>query len=379
MNSLSRESVLELLQQLIRIPSVNPMIAPAEGTGERQIAEYAVNWLRERGVDAWIDDLGSGRVNAVAAIGNGSGPTLVACAHIDTVQTDGMTIPPFEPTAVGNRVYGRGSYDMKGGVAAIMCAAAALAQVELKGRFLVALVADEEYASIGAQDFVKRYKADACAVTEPTTNGMKELITAHKGFVWLELTASGTAAHGSRWDLGMSAIARMARAIVALDDFDRMTLRKRVHPLVGPASMHTSLIQGGSGVSTYAENCTAQVERRTIPGESMEAVVQEMRDIVGDDVDVKVLLRRPALEGTSDSRIAQCALTAMKNVTGVDPAIAGVAYWMDAALFAEAGMDAVNFGAVGEGAHAAVEWVDLDTVVQCAHALYEPGVSFCGL
>jgi acetylornithine deacetylase len=377
MDPLSRESVLDVLQQLIRIPSVNPIIAPDEGTGERAIAEFARDWLAQRGVKAWIDEIEGDRVNVVAETGAGSGSTLVACAHIDTVQTAGMDIPPFEPRVDGSRVYGRGSYDMKGGVASIMCAAAALHTTGIAGKFMVALVADEEYASIGAQDFVKRYKADACIVTEPTSLGMEELVTSHKGFVWLDVIVHGRAAHGSRWQDGVSAIAKMGPIIGALDEFNRNVLRNREHPLVGPASMHCSMIAGGSGVSTYAAECRLSIERRTIPGETPEQVVDEIRNIVGTDADVTVTLERPPLDVSADSRIADCARRAMQKVTGKKPAVAGVAYWMDAALFANAGMDTLNFGAKGEGAHAAIEWVDLDTVVQCAQTLYETGVLFC--
>src|SRR5712692_5322321 len=117
-----------LLQELIRIPSVNPAIAPDEGTGETAIARFAVEWLRARGIEAWVDDVAPGRPNAVGRVGDGQGPTLVLYGHLDTVQASNMTIPPFEPTIDGNRVYGRGSQDMKSGVAAIMVAAARLAQ-----------------------------------------------------------------------------------------------------------------------------------------------------------------------------------------------------------------------------------------------------------
>ncbi|MGQ0815791.1 MAG: M20/M25/M40 family metallo-hydrolase [Gemmatimonadota bacterium] len=374
---LSRESVLELLQQLVRIPSVNPSLAPMEGTGERAIAEFARDWLIARAVKAWIDDIAPGRCNAVAEIGNGSGPALVACGHLDTVHVSGMAIPPFEPRVEGARLYGRGSYDMKGGVAAIMTAAAALAQRNLAGKFMVALVADEEYGSLGAQDFVRRYQADACVVTEPTENGMQELVTAHKGFVWLEVVTRGRAAHGSRWNEGVSAIAKMGPIIAALDEFDRNVLRKREHPLIGAASLHAGVVSGGVGFSTYAAECSLKVERRSLPGETPEQVLAEVCELAGPDAEVSIVLAQPPLHVSADSRIAQCARAALQQVTGKDPTISGVWYWMDAALFAQAGMDTVNFGASGEGAHAAVEWVDVDTVVQSARALYETGVMFC--
>ena len=375
---IARDEVLKVLQKLISIPSVNPSIAPDEGTGERAIAAFAVQWMTDHGVKAWMDEVAPGRFNAVGEVGTG-GPTLVGCAHIDTVQTAGMTIPPFEPTVDGNKVYGRGSYDMKGGAAAVLCTAAALAKSDFRGRFMVALVADEEYASIGAADFVKRYRADACVVTEPTLNGMRELIVAHKGFVWLEVVTRGFATHGSRWDLGMSAITAMGRVITACDEFDRNVLRKRNHPLLGPASMHCALINGGSGLSTYAAECRMQIERRSLPDETPEQVLEEISALIKEtkvDGDVAIMLARPPLTVDPKSRIADCARTAMRAVTGNDPVDAGVGYWMDAALFSHAGIPTVNFGSLGAGAHEAVEWVDLETVTSCTRALYETAMLF---
>src|SRR5262245_37421107 len=120
---LARSSVLEVLQQLIRIPSVNPVLAPEEGHGEAGIAGFARDWFLARGIRSWLEEAAVNRPNAVAEAGDGDGPTLVFCAHLDTVATTGMTIPPFEPRVENGRVYGRGSYDMKGGAAAAMCAA----------------------------------------------------------------------------------------------------------------------------------------------------------------------------------------------------------------------------------------------------------------
>ena len=378
-NPLAPPAVLEVLQELISIPSVNPSLDPT-APGEQAIAEFAARWLNDHNVKAWVDEVAPGRFNAVGEVGPGK-RTLVACAHIDTVQTAGMTIPPFNPVVEDNRVLGRGSYDMKGGVAAAMCAAAALANTEYRGRFMLALVADEEWASIGAADWLTRYRADACIVTEPTTNGMRELIVAHKGFVWLEVTTRGFATHGSRWDLGISAIAEMGRVITSCDDFDRKVLRKRTHPLLGPASMHCALISGGTGISTYAAECKLQIERRTLPGESPEQVVAEVEELISAanvDGDVVLKLSRPPLTVDRDAGIARHARAAMQAATGHEPDDAGVAYWMDAALFAEAGIPTVNFGSLGAGAHEAVEWVDLDTVVQCANALYETALRFAG-
>ena len=375
---LSRPEVLKILQSLIATPSVNPTLAPDEGAGEEAIARVAREWLAERGVKAWVEEVAPRRANCVAEVGVGKAPSIVFCAHLDTVSTVGMTIPPFEGRVEGNRVYGRGSYDMKGSAAAILCAAAALAGESFPGRVLVALVADEEYASMGAQDFLKRHKADACVLTEPSEG---RLILAHKGFIWVEITTKGRAAHGSRWDLGVSAIGKMGRIIAALERFDEQELRKRTHPLVGPASQHCSLIQGGSGLSTYAEKCTMKLERRTLPGEEPATVLKELEAVIrsaGEEAEVRLLLTQPPLSCEANSRIAASVREAATAVTGRGPEVAGVSYWMDAALFAAAGIPTVNYGPGGEGAHAAVEWVDLDSVVACAEVLVETARRFCG-
>src|SRR2546425_167423 len=197
---LARDAVLDVVQRLVRVPSVNPSLAPDEANGEAAVALAACQWLNARGVRAWLEEAAPGRPNVVAELGGQSAPTLVLCAHLDTVGTAGMTIPPFEPRVEGEKIYGRGSYDMKGSAAAIMAAAAALAGGDMPGRLMVALVADEEYASVGAMNFVSRHRADACIVTEPSEG---QLILGHKGFVWVELMTTGRAAHGSRWDLGV--------------------------------------------------------------------------------------------------------------------------------------------------------------------------------
>ncbi len=374
---LDRAAVLETLQLLVATPSVNPTLAPGEGTGESAIAAAIRDWFTAHGVECWLEEAAPGRPNAIARVGSGVGPALVLCAHMDTVSTEGMTIPPFDPRVEGNRVYGRGSYDMKGGAAAILCAMAKLAKEPLRGRVMAALVADEEYASIGTQHFVANHKADACIVTEPCD---RKLILAHKGFVWAEITTEGHAAHGSRWDIGVCAIARMGRIIAALDEFDRKQLRARTHPLVGPASQHCSVVRGGAGLSTYAPSATLEVERRTLPGETPEQVLNELRNVIasaGEQATVRLMLTQPPLVCSREARIAQCVRDAATKVTGRAPEEGGVAYWMDAALFAAAGMETVNYGADGAGAHEAVEWADLDSVVTCASVLVLSARKFC--
>lgn len=369
------DNLTNLLSELVRIDSQNPDLVPG-APGERAVAEFCVRWLSERGVEAWIDEVQPGRCNAIARLRGGDGPTLTMCAHLDTVSIDGMEEHGLEPRVNGGRMYGRGTYDMKGGAAAIMMALVELARKPPPGTMLAALVCDEEYASIGAADFVQRYHSDACIVTEPSN---RDLILAHKGFVWAEIETAGVPAHGSRWQDGVSAVARMGRIIAALDEFDRTVLRERTHPLLGPASMHCAMVSGGDGWSTYAPACTLRVERRTLPGESPAAVLSELRRIIagaGEEAEVREALSRSPLECPADTTIAQAVHEAILADTGAAPRTAGVAYWMDAAIFAEAGAATVDYGPDGAGAHAAVEWVDLESVAQCARVLISSATRF---
>jgi len=371
-------SVVGLLSDLIRIPSVNPAIAPEEGHTEEAIADFACAWLADRGVRAWKEEAAPGRPNVVAEIGvDRAGPALILYGHLDTVGTAGMTIPPFEPTIDGGRLYGRGATDMKSGVAACMAAIAALAP-DPPGRILLALVADEEYESVGAADFVRRHRADGCIISESSEG---KLILTHKGFIWADIVTRGRAVHGSRWDLGVSAVARMGRIIAALDRFDAETLRRREAPLVGPASMHCALVRGGSGLSTYAPECTLSIERRTLPGEMEQQVHEELDRVIrdaGEDAEVTIRTTRSAVSIAPDAPLAEAVRGAVRQVTGVTPPDAGAPYWMDSALFVEAGIPAVNYGPTGNGPHEAVEWVDLESVVACANAYVEAARRLCG-
>ena len=365
--AITLEDVTTVLSELVAIPSVNPHLSDHPDAGETAIADHIVGWCASRSIEAWTEEAAPGRFNAIARVGSGS-PVLIFCAHIDTVAVHGMT-DPFTPRVEDGRLYGRGAYDMKAGAAAIMCALEALEKEPAAGTVIGAFVCDEEWASAGAYDFIERHGGDACVVTEPSEG---RLVLAHKGFVWMEVAVRGIAAHGSRWDLGDSAIARMARIVAALDMFDQDQLRQRTYPLLGPASMHVSQIHGGSGISTYAAECTARIERRTLPGESPEQVLLEVEDVIegiGETADVRILMDRPPLVCDRDAPIARTVREAARAMTGTEPEECGVGYWMDAAVFANAGIQTVNIGAAGAGAHGAEEWVELESVVVNARTL----------
>ena len=376
MQSLSGlDAVAALVGDLVSIPSVNPALDPEGGTGEAAIAAFAREWLERHGVRAWLQPVVEGRPNLVAEVGDGDGPTLVLCAHLDTVGTAGMEAP-FRPEVRDGRLYGRGAYDMKASAGAILVAMAELAGRRVAGRVLAALVADEEHASLGAQAFVAEHRADGCILTEPSEG---RLVLAHKGFAWFEVTVRGRAAHGSRFDLGESAIEKAAPLLARLRSFDEETLRRRSGPLVGPASQHVATIAGGSGWSTYADRCVLRIERRTVPGERAGEVARELAEVVassGVEAEVELVLERPPLLCDRDSAVARATREAMREVNGEEPEEAGVAYWMDAALFAAAGIPTVDVGPSGAGAHELVEWVDLRSTAGTAAILVAAALRF---
>jgi acetylornithine deacetylase len=267
-----------------------------------------------------------------------------------------------EPYVDGDRLYGRGAYDMKASLAAIMLAGAEAAKAGLRGDVLVTAVCDEEVGSIGSAALAERLRADAAIVAEPTE---ERLAIAHKGFAWIEIETHGVAAHGSRPDLGEDAIARMGRVLVGLETLDQALRERGGHPLLGSGSVHASTIEGGRELSTYPESCVLRAERRTLPGESQADVEAEAEQLLGEvDGSARVTFFRQPFEVAGDAEIV-----ALVRRHAGDPELVGVPFWADAALFAAAGIPTVLFGPRGEGAHAAVEWVDVESAERCA-ALY---------
>ena len=294
-------------------------------------------------------------------------------AHMDTVGLGGPD-GALTPRIYEDRMYGRGAYDMKGSLAAIMLVAAAATDLRLSGDLIVTAVADEEALSIGSERIAETLTADAAIVTEPT--GL-DVAVAHRGFVWLDLETSGRAAHGSRYDLGIDAIARMGRPLVAIDELDkRLRDEGEVHPLLGGASLHASLIEGGTELSTYPDRCVVKVERRTLPGESLGFVEEQLREVAPNATVTSTFSREP-LETPRDAPIVDLLTRKTSEVIGHSPELIGVPFWTDAALFSAAGIPTVVFGPSGDGAHADVEWVDLNDVERLVEILLATAREFC--
>ncbi len=374
--------ITELLRQLVAIDSVNPDLVPG-GAGEENIARFVADWLQRAGLEVHRDEPAPGRPSVIGiARGTGGGRSLMLNAHMDTVGIVGME-RPHDPYIQDNRLYGRGAFDMKGGLAAIMVAAAAAKQLQLRGDVIITAVADEEYASIGTSSIVKNWHADAAIVTEPTE---LNICVAHKGFIWLEVETIGVAAHGSLPEIGVDAIAKMGKVLVGLEELDHRLRSAPSHRLLKSGSVHASLIKGGQELSSYPKSSTLGVERRTIPGETQQQVESELptifERIATTDPDfkatVKTLLVRDAFEVSEDEPIVQTLRRQATALLGHEPEVVGQTAWMDSAILSTAGIPTVVFGPGGEGAHAVVEWSDLAQVEQCADVLTAVAKEFCG-
>jgi acetylornithine deacetylase len=303
--------------------------------------------------------------------------------HLDTVSLDAMP-HALVPEIRAGRLYGRGSYDMKGGVVACLAAVKALVEggARLPGDVVVAAVADEEYASIGTAHVAAQVNVDGAVVTEPT--GL-DLCLAHKGFVWLEVETLGRAAHGSRFQDGIDANLRMGRVLHELEGLEQELRHRPPHPLVGPPSLHAALLRGGTELSTYAASSTLKIERRTVPGETLSQVEAEVQAILdrlaaadpGFAARRRTLLERQPFEVSPEAPLVKAVRQAAAAHLGRPPIPMGVAYWMDTAILAAAGAEAVALGPIGAGAHAAEEWVDLQSIAGVAAILADTADRYC--
>ena len=359
--------VADLAAALVRIDSVNPALI-AGAAGEAEIADFVAAWLARAGLDVEVVEPVPGRPSVIGvARGTGGGRALLLNAHLDTVGTAAMAAP-FDARVQAGRLFGRGSYDMKGALAAAMLAVADAAALGLAGDVILTAVADEEVASLGTEAVLERVSADAAIVCEPTE---LQVAIAHRGFAGFEIETHGVAAHGSRPDLGVDAIAKMGHVLVALEKLDLRLQSGRRHPLVGAGSLHASLIEGGQEFSSYPERCLLTGERRTLPGETSAEIEADLRAAAGD-ADVRLLVSREPFELDEGHELVH-AVSAAAEVSGV----IGVPFWTDAALVAAAGIPTVLFGPAGEGAHAAVEWVDVSSLERCRHVYAAVAAALC--
>lgn len=364
-----------LTRMLVRHDSRNPSLV-ADAPGEGAVARALAGVLGEWGFTVEMVETSPGRPNVIARLGSSGGRSLMLNGHIDTVGVEGMTHAPFDAEQREGRLYGRGSADMKGGVAA-MCAAAvrAASAGALRCEVIVAAVTDEEYESEGTRAVIASgIRADAAIVTEPTRLA---IAPAHRGFAWIELAVRGRAAHGSRYDIGVDAIRHAALVLAELDAFERDLLVRRTHRLLGHASLHASTIEGGVGWSTYPDSCVVRIERRTLPGESAEQALAEVREAcarvrvrgVALEADAALLFSQGPSDVAEDAPIVRALARAME-ASGEEVVVEGLSAWTDAALLNDAGIPAICYGPGDISlAHSATEWVPIAEIERATAVL----------
>ncbi len=375
------DRAIESLADLVRINSVNPTLVPG-GAGEAQIARFLHSLLRQAGIEAHLQLVSQNRFNIVARLkGGGPGPRILLNGHLDTVSVEGMK-SPFESIQREGKLYGRGSQDMKGGLAAAVMALLVLAQNRqaISGELVVAAVVDEEDQSLVTENFLTEWPHDQpfqfALVLEPTD---LKVCTAHKGFVWLEVGTQGIAAHGSRPKEGLDAIRAMGAVLQELEGLDQHLQSHPSHPLLGSGSLHASMIHGGREWSSYPERCLLSYERRTVPGESLRTVETELEEMLS------ILRERDPLFRAQWRRV--CA-RAPFEIESTHPGVSrffevahcllpdlidwgAVSFWTDAALLAAAGIPTVVFGPRGAGLHSLEEYVIVSDVIGCAEIICE--------
>ena len=372
-----------ILQQLVRIDSVNPDLVPG-ADGEVRIAAWCADWLRAQGFDVTVLEQTPGRPSVVGVKrGTGAGRSLMLNAHLDTVGVATYTGDPFSGDLIDGRVYGRGAVDTKSGLAAILAAAARASAVELAGDLVVTLVADEEFGSIGTEEVLRSFRADAALVIEPSS---LELTTAHRGFAWFELELTGLAAHGSQPERGVDAIWHAGLALRSLDELRQQLNSEPAHASLGHGAVRVSQISGGEDAATVAARCSLTVERRMLPGQSPEWVEAELRALFTAltveepqfQFTLTRLVARAAFEAEPDWLIVRALTSNVERVLGRTAVTRGEPFWTDAGLILEAGIPCVVFGADGEGLHADTEWVDTQSVRALADTLAGTIMDFCG-
>jgi acetylornithine deacetylase len=370
---------LELLRQLVAIPSVNPMGRGLAGPEflEGRLSDFLEAHFRRLGVACERVEVAPGRANVIARFDSaGATRTVLLDAHQDTVPTDGMVIEPFAPVERDGRLYGRGACDVKGGLAAMLAAFERLVAERTAGaaNVILSCPCDEESTMTGVADLVRLWTdparrgslllqwPDAAVIAEPT--GL-DVVVAHKGVTrWVAETA-GRACHSSAPEPGVNAIYRMARVVGALEGYAaELPAAVPPHPLCGPATLSVGRIDGGVSVNTVPDRCRIEIDRRVLPGEDARAVVEPVRQFVGRRAGVEFAFLppwhiSPALADGPNAALANRLLAHVGAVAGPHRAV-GVPYCTHASRIAAAGVPAVVFGPGRiEQAHTKDEWIEV--------------------
>jgi acetylornithine deacetylase len=364
----------KLLCELIALPSVNPAFLPVGDVwaGEERVADFVAVMAARAGLEIELQKVLPGRMNLIAHLRAAGRPTktILLAPHLDTVPVADES--QFVPRKQGDRLYGRGACDTKGSIAAMLSALTTLANSKKRPReteIIFAGLVDEESEQSGSRALARSHlKADLAIVGEPTS---EQIVTAHKGNIWLQIDTRGKSAHGSRPELGRNAIHSMARIVDALEiEYAASLRRRRRHPILGHGTVNVGTIRGGTQPNIVPDACAITVDRRTLPGETEAGVQREIQSF----------LARKKLPATfSLARHAPCSPMEtdtqlplvrqfLKSAGQRKPA--GVNYFCDAAVLAEGGIPSVVFGPGDIAqAHTADEWISLRSLERATQML----------
>ena len=373
-------SVVELLCDLVAIPSVNPMGRDLSGPiyFETRVTEYLSQFFTELNCPYEVIEVSPGRCNVVARYDSpGATRTFLLDAHQDTVPVDGMTIPPFEPTVRDGRIYGRGSSDVKGGMAAMLWAFRRLVLEKPEGAASVVMscTCDEEATTTGINDLIRYWQSgdnrsallntppDAAIIAEPT---LLDVVVAHRGVTRFVITTKGRACHSSDPTQGVNAIYRMARLVNCLEEYAaELPGRSPSHPLCGPATLSVGLISGGASVNVVPDECSIEVDRRLTPGDNAEEAYDDIRRFLADRLDFEFDMKppylvSPTLSNDDNGWLSDALLGHISAVAGPHSAV-GVPYGTHASRTCGAGIPSVVFGPGSiDQAHTKDEWIEID-------------------
>ena len=354
MSAIEQSEVVQLLRQLIAIPSVNPgHTDDAAIANEIRLAEFLGTYLAGKGFELAWDRASEERGSVIATYGPANpSKTIVLEAHTDTVGVKGMAIPPFEPTVENGRVHGRGSCDTKGPMAAALCAlskerierlAAAGVQIQFVGAF------GEEKGNIGADRLVDQgLGADMALILEPTE---LSIVYAHKGALWVELTLSGELAHSSNPASGLNAINAMAELLAWLQEQIVADQAKHRDSTLGPPTLNAGRIEGGVAINIVPHQCTVEIDRRIVPGEEPEDFLRPLESRLEAmkhegrirAYTLKIIKAGMPFITQPDAPLVQ-QLQAALRATGHEPKLTTAAWFSDAGPFAQTCKEVVVFG-----------------------------------
>ncbi|MBA1336979.1 MAG: N-succinyl-L,L-diaminopimelate desuccinylase [Firmicutes bacterium] len=389
---ISEQEIVELIKDLVRIQSY-----PGIKCQETGVAEYIHRFFEKEGIESEVIPVVDGRCNVVARIkGTGGGKTLLLTGHTDTVPPYDMPGDPFEVKIQDRRMTGRGVVDMKGAIACMMAAMAAIkrAGIELKGDLVFAGVIDEENKSEGTIALIKSgIKADAAIVGEPS---QLDICVGHRGLEWFEFYFRGKTVHGGKQKEGINAINKAVKFMLRVEQELLPKIEGRKHPVIGESSMNYGLIRGGTQPSTVAGDCVLQIDRRWVPGEKYEDVVDEYQRIIdalkAEDRDFDAVMKvmdvslmedgiiHEPMEIDLNHPIVEVVSKAVLQATGREPGKVPFTAWSDGGLLSTyAKIPTIILGPGDlESAHSAEEYLDIDEVVPAAYAYGAAAIWFCG-